>query len=151
MRASGANRFSVPWRRTGRKLPNFGGTCWPGYNRRMGLDLTVMASHFRDRRGEMLPTATLRFDRDEMLFSQLSADATPCLVRRLSDGLTVGVHEDAGLRFASVDRYDRPLTCTTSDELRRLVVPDDTAAWNRAILAFLLALPSDVRIVLYWC
>lgn len=71
----------------------------PGYNRRMGLDLTAMASNFRDRRGEMLPTAVLRFDRDAMLFAQMAADATPCLVDRLPDGLAVGVHEDAGLRF----------------------------------------------------
>jgi hypothetical protein len=117
----------------------------------MGLDLTVMASHFRDRRGEMLPTATLRFDRDATLFEQLAADATPCLVRTLPDGLSVGVHEDAGLRFVTMDRYDRPLTCTTPEDLHRLVVPDDTAVWNRAILAFLLALPPDARIVLYWC
>src|SRR5262249_46544338 len=31
----------------------------------MGLDLKVMASHFRERRGEVLSTATLRFDRDD--------------------------------------------------------------------------------------
>jgi hypothetical protein len=117
----------------------------------MGLDLTVMASHFRDRRGEMLPTATLRFDRDDRLFSLLAADGTPCLVQLLPDELKVGIHEDAGLRFVSADRYDRPLTCTTPEDLRRLVVPDDTAAWNRAIVAFLLALPPDTRIVLYWC
>jgi len=117
----------------------------------MGLDLTVMTSHFRDRRGEMLPTATLRFDRDAALFAQLAADATPCLVDRLPDGLTVGVHEDAGLRYTAVDRYDQPLTCTTPERLRRLVIPDDTAAWNRAIIAFLLALPDDARIILYWC
>ena len=117
----------------------------------MGLDLTVMASHFRERRGEILPTATLRFDRSAALFAQLARDATPCLVDRLPDGLTVGVHEDAGLRFVTTDRYDQPLTCTTPRDLRRLVIPDDTAAWNRAIFAFLLALPPDTRIVLYWC
>src|SRR4051794_41697491 len=55
----------------------------------MGLDLTVMASHFRDRRGELLPTATLRLERDSALFAQLSADATPCLVRPLPDGLNL--------------------------------------------------------------
>lgn len=117
----------------------------------MALDLTVMASHFRDRRGEMLPTATLRFDRDTALFAQLAADATPCLVDRLPDGLTVGVHEDTGLRFVATDRYQRPLTFSTPEALRRLMVPDDTAPWNRAIVAFLLELPPDARIVLFWC
>jgi hypothetical protein len=116
----------------------------------MGLDLTVMASHFRDRRGEILPTATLRFDRDDRLFSQLARDAVPCLVHLLPDELKVGVYEDAGLRFAAVDRYEQPLTCTTPESFRQLVIPPDTAAWNRAIISFLLALPPDTRIVLYW-
>jgi hypothetical protein len=62
----------------------------------MGLDLTVMASHFRDRRGEMLPTATLRFDRDATLFAQLAADATPCLVRPLPEGCRWGAPRPRG-------------------------------------------------------
>lgn len=117
----------------------------------MGLDLTVMASHLRERRGELLPTATLRFDRDARLFAQLAADATPALVRPLPEGLTVGCYEDAGLRFTDTDRYGNRLSWLTPEELRRLAVPDDTAPWNRAILAFLLALPPGDRIVLYWC
>lgn len=32
-----------------------------------------------------------------------------------------------------------------------MTVPDDLAPWNRAALAYLLALPPDARIVLYWC
>lgn len=117
----------------------------------MGLDLTVMASHYRERRGEMLPTAVLRFDRDTALFAQLAIDATPCLVRTLPDGLTVGTYEDTGLRYTDTDRYGNRLSFTTPAELRRLVVPDDTAQWNRAIIAFLMALSPDSRIILYWC
>jgi hypothetical protein len=116
----------------------------------MGLDLTVMASYLRERRGEILPTATLRFDRDGHLFRQLAANATPCLVRPLSDGLTVGNYEDAGLRFIDTDRYGNRLTFTTPAELQQLVIPD-TAPWNRAIFTFLLALPPDTKIILLWC
>lgn len=117
----------------------------------MGLDLTVLASNFRERRGEMLPTATLRFDRDTAIFSQLAPDATPCLVHPLPDGLTVGSYEDSGLRYTDADRSGNRLSFTTPVDLRRLVVPDDTAPWNRAIITFLLALPPDTRLVLYWC
>lgn len=117
----------------------------------MGLDLKVMASHFRERRDEFLPTAVLRFDRDDVLFAQLAPDAVPCLVRPLPEGLKVGCHEDAGLTYEHADRYGQPLTCTTATEVLRLRVPDDTAAWNKAILAFLTALPPDARIVLFWC
>lgn len=117
----------------------------------MGLDLTVMASHFRERRGEMIPTATVRFDRDTALFAQLAIDASPCLAHPLTDGLRVGVYEDTGLRFTDTDRYGHHLCYTTPSDLRGLVVPDDAAPWNRAIVAFLTALPPDTRLILYWC
>lgn len=117
----------------------------------MGVDLKVMASHFRERRGELLPTAVLRFDRDDGLFSQLGTDSEPGLVSPLPDGLSVANHDDDGLRYVSADANGRPLTYTTSYELRRLRVPADTVPWNRAILAFLLTLPPDTRIVLFWC
>ncbi|MBN9520116.1 hypothetical protein J0H58_16580 [bacterium] len=99
----------------------------------------------------MLSTATLRFDRDEKLFTQLSVDSKPVLVQPLPAGLKVGHHEDDGLRYDEVDRQGQPLTFTTPDALRRLQVPGETAPWNRAVLTFLLALPPDTRIVLYWC
>ena len=117
----------------------------------MGVDLKVLASHFRERRGEFLATATLRFDRDAGLFAQLAPDAEPRLTHPLPAGLKVGHHEDDGLRWDEADRQGRPLTFTTPAELRRLRLPDDIAPWNRAVLAFLLALPADARIILYWC
>lgn len=117
----------------------------------MGVDLTVMASHFRERRGEMLPTAILRFDRDTGLFAQLTPDASPSLVQPLPEGLVVGCHEDAGLRYTDVDRGGKRLTFTTPANLRLLTIPDEIAPWNRAILVFLLNLPADTCIVLYWC
>ena len=33
----------------------------------------------------------------------------------------------------------------------KLREPEDVSPWNRAVLAFLLALPPGSRIVLYWC
>src|SRR5688572_5358123 len=114
----------------------------------MGIDLQVMASSFRERRGELLPTATLRFDRDTRLFALLSLDATPCVVRPIPDGLQVGCYEDDGLRFTDVDRSGKRLTFTTPQDLNALLLPLDLAPWNRAVLAFLLTLPADTRIVL---
>jgi hypothetical protein len=117
----------------------------------MGVDLEVLASHFRERRGEMLSTARLRFDRDMRLLVQLEGQATPCLVHPLPEGLNVGVYQDDGLKFTVTDRTGQPLTYTTPADLLRLQVPDDIAPWNRAILSFLVALPPNTRIVLYWC
>src|SRR5580698_5044645 len=105
----------------------------------MGVDLKAMASYFRERGGEMLPTATVRFERDFGLFSKLSRDAVPCLVRSLPPDLKVGCYEDGGLVYNQVDRQGQPLTCTTSTELARLEIPEELSAWNRAVLTFLLA------------
>jgi hypothetical protein len=117
----------------------------------MGVDLKVFASHFRERRGEFLATATLRLDRDPGMLSQLAPDATPRLVHPLPEGLKVGHYEEDGLRYEATDRHGEPLTFTTPAELRSLRVPDEISPWNRAVLAFLLALPPDARVILYWC
>jgi hypothetical protein len=119
--------------------------------KKMGIDLEVMATRFRERRGEFLPTATLRFDRDSGLYEQLDRHATPCLVHPLPEGLKVGRYEDQGLTFTDVDRYANPLTFTTPADLSGLRVPDGIDPWNQAVLAFLLALPPEARIVLFWC
>jgi hypothetical protein len=117
----------------------------------MGVDLKVLASHFRERRGEFLATATLRLDRDAGLFAQLAPDAEPRLAQPLPAGLKVGHYQEDGLRWDEADNQGCRLTFTTPADLRRLRLPDDLAPWNRAVLAFLLALPPESRIVLYWC
>jgi hypothetical protein len=117
----------------------------------MGIDLKVLATSFREVRNEFLATATLRFERDSALFARLTLDATPCLVRPLPPGLRVGTYEDTGLTWTESDRYGKPLTFTTPSDLRRMEVPADLDPWNRAILAFIMALPEDTRIVLVWC
>jgi hypothetical protein len=117
----------------------------------MGIDLEVLTSNFRERRGELLATAKLRFDRDRRLLAQLSREAVPCLVQPLPPGLKVGHFEDAGLRHDDHDRYGNGLTFTTPEKVRRIRVPEDLCDWNRAVLAFLLALPPGARVVLYWC
>jgi len=117
----------------------------------MGIDLQVLASNFRERDGELLATASLRCDRDQRLLAQLAAEASPRLVHPLPKGLKIGHHDDQGLKFDDVDRYGKPLTYTTSADLRRLRLPADLAPWNQAVLAFLLALPPDAHLVLYWC
>jgi hypothetical protein len=53
--------------------------------------------------------------------------------------------------YTDTDRRGNPLTFTTPTMLRQLRLPEDTSPWNQAILAFLLALPPDARIILFWC
>jgi hypothetical protein len=95
----------------------------------MGIDLKMFASHFRERSGEFLATATLRFDRDAGPFAQLAPDVEPRMAHPLPAGLRVGHYEGDGLRWDEADRQGRPLTFTTPADLRRLRLPDDIAPW----------------------
>src|SRR5437868_1381468 len=101
----------------------------------MGIDLKILASHFREHRGEFLATASIRLDRDPRLLSLLSSDAVPRLVEPLPEGLKVGHYEDEGLRFDENDRYGKRLTFTSPDQIRSLASVEDISDWNRAALA----------------
>lgn len=117
----------------------------------MGIDLQVLATNFRERGGEFLATATLRFDRDTRLLALFSATADPCVVQPVPTNLMVGHYDDAGLRFDTLDRFGNHLTYTTPRSMRVVRFPGDLSVWNTAILSFLLALRQDARLVLYWC
>ena len=117
----------------------------------MGIDLKILASNFRERRGELLSTASLRIDRDPRLLALFTTEAIPCLVTAIPEGLKVGHYEDDGLKFAETDRYGQRLTFTTPEQLHSIQTIDDLSEWNRAVLAFLLTLPAGTKIVLYWC
>lgn len=117
----------------------------------MGIDLQVLATNFRERSGEFLATASLRFDRDPRLLAVFAATADPCVVDPVPIGLKVGHYDDEGLRFDTLDRFGNHLTFTSPKCLRTARFPDNLSAWNTAILNFLLALPPDARLVLYWC
>lgn len=117
----------------------------------MGIDLKLLASNLRERRGELLSTASLRLDREPRMLSFLSREAVPCLVQPLPEGLKLGHYEDDGLKFEATDRYGQPLTFTTPELLRSIRAIEEFSEWNRAVLAFMLALPPGSRIILYWC
>lgn len=117
----------------------------------MGIDLRALASNFRERGGELVSTASLRFDRDARLLALFTPNAKPCVVQPLPTGLKVGHYEDDGLKFDEKDRYGQPLTFTNSELLGQLPAIDEISEWNRAILTFLLSLPTTTKIVLYWC
>lgn len=125
----------------------------------MGIDLKLLASNFRERRGELLSTASVRLDRDPRLFALFSKDATPPVVEPLPKGLKIGHYEDEGLRFDDKDRYRNDLTFTTPILLRGLTEKlkkagmeiAEISEWNRAALAYVFALPNETKVVLYWC
>src|SRR4051794_27233507 len=117
----------------------------------MGIDLKILATSLRERNDEFLATATLRFERSVLLLSLFALESSPCLVRPLPPNLKVGHYEESGLRFDQVDGRGKPLTYTTPEILGGVRFPEDLGDWNTAVLRFLLALPPQSRLVLYWC
>ena len=117
----------------------------------MGIDLQFLASNFRERDGKMLATTSVRADRDPRFLSLFAKNAVPSIVQPLPPDLKVGYYEDEGLKYDDKDSYGQPLTFTTPEQLKKLPPIEEINAWNRAALAFLLALPLGTRIVLYWC
>lgn len=68
-------------------------------------------------------------------------------MRPIPEDLQVGHYEDEGLRFDRTDRQGNLLTYTTPAHLRSA----EHGPWNQAVLAFLLALPPETRVILYGC
>lgn len=118
----------------------------------MGMDLKLLATYFRERNGQFLSAASLRLERDNRLFHHLRCPGDSSGTHPyIPENLVIGHYEDEGLRFDTTDSYGQRLTFTTPKLLKTNVVPTDFEGWNRAILAFVMALPADARIVLYWC
>ena len=48
------------------------------------------------------------------------------------------------------DRNGAPLTFVYAEELRKVKLPEDSSPWNKAVFAFIKALPRDTPIILMW-
>jgi hypothetical protein len=97
----------------------------------------------------------LRFAGDYELFGQLRdlshyTEKMPTITPRpLPEALWVESYGEPGCTRS--DKYGNPLTFVYAEELRRLAVSETTAPFNRAIVAFLHALPPETPVILMWC
>jgi len=121
----------------------------------MGLDLTLLP--LRDPRevGEVSVLAynRLSFDRDSELFGQITdIDGSEPTIKPLAipPQMWVTTYEDEGLDRTRTDKYGTELTFVYAKELKKLKLPEDVSARNRAIKAFVDALPNDTPIILWW-
>lgn len=62
----------------------------------------------------------------------------------------VVVSEEEGLRRTREDPYGTGLTFVYAQQLKELKLPDDASPKNKAIKAFVDALPPETPIILYW-
>jgi len=122
----------------------------------MGLDLTLLP--LRDARsiGEAsaLCHDRLTFDRDYEIFGQIidcGEGKKPTIkTNPIPPQMWVEIYEDEGIERTREDKYGTVLTFIYAQQLKELKVGDDATSRNKAIKAFIDALPSDTPIILFW-
>ncbi|MDP3934965.1 MAG: hypothetical protein Q8Q46_02005 [Candidatus Giovannonibacteria bacterium] len=62
----------------------------------------------------------------------------------------VRTYEDEGIEKTREDKYGDELVFVYAQQLKKLKMPDDASPKNKAIKAFVNALPDDTPIILYW-
>lgn len=89
----------------------------------------------------------LRFIDDEGIFAKLKAIDSSPLPRRMR--LKVQSDDETAFETAK-DGLGNELAITWARELQSLEVPDDAHFKNKAIMAFIKALPDDMPFILWW-
>lgn len=97
----------------------------------------------------------LRFDQDYNILGQFTdaIDCVPTIIRGqpLPQDCEIRIYGEEGEETTYYDRSGNPLTYVYAEELKRqLHIPDDVSPWNRAMKAFIDALPPRTAIVLMW-
>jgi hypothetical protein len=121
----------------------------------MGMDLKLLP--IRSRGSDVwFVHDGLRMERDTAIFEQIASahfptDEGQVPTYPIGPLARVTFAEDPKDREYSLDAYRRPLTYALARDLVQCVIMGTTAPWNRAIWAFLAALPGDTVVVLWWC
>ncbi|KXK08790.1 MAG: hypothetical protein UZ21_OP11001000345 [Microgenomates bacterium OLB22] len=120
----------------------------------MGLDLTLIlvnepgginkVSHYAKN--------TLRLEREGFYGQFLSSQGDPAKVqaRPIPKRLWVGVYTDEGLQMTREDAYGEELMWLYAHELLATLSLCVRNRWNKAIMAFIKAIPPETPIILYW-
>lgn len=111
----------------------------------MSLSLTLAFERYAGLSGPILCAEQHRLDwQDRDAFSLLMAEAIP-----LPHG--VDWSDDEGIKTRHTDPYGTPLTFVSAHTLaRHLASASLPTAYDKAVLAFVSALPPETRVVLWW-
>ena len=112
--------------------------------------------------GKLSPYTSLLFTRDYRIFGQFShfPDSLDqeCVVERpssiqvmsLPKGLKlVSVNED-GRRTGRKDGCGYEIVFVQAEQLKSLIIPEDTSPTNKAIIAYIRELPDDTIVIMEW-
>ena len=121
------------------------------------MDLTLLP--LRDLRAmgdtHVLCYDRLSFDRDYKIFGQLM-DMTPdepkptIKANPIPPQMWVETYEDEGVRETREDKYGTELTFVYAQQLKKLKVTTNSSPKNKAVKAFIDALPDQTAIILFW-
>lgn len=122
----------------------------------MGQDLTLLPLKGPRQMAEVsvLCYDRLSFDRDEEIFDQLidvgRGNKPTIKTSPIPPQMWVETYEDYGIKRRRDDKYGIELTFVYAEQLKKLKIGKDANAKNKAIKAFIDALPDDTPIILLW-
>ena len=122
----------------------------------MGLDLTLLPLMGPQEIGgkSALCHDRLSFDRDSSIFGQLTDLGYGCRptikANPIPPQLWVDVYEDEGIERTRTDKHGTELTFVYAQQLKMLEMRETASPKNKAIKAFIEALPNDTPIILLW-
>ena len=120
----------------------------------MGLDLTLFPLRGPQAMGDtsVLCHDRLSFDRDYEIFGQLTdcgeGNKPTIKVNPIPPQMWIETYEDEGIERTREDKYGSELTFVYAQQLKKLKMPDNASPKNKAIKAFVDALPVDTPIIL---
>lgn len=121
----------------------------------MGMDLTLLPL----KEGALSDTHVLcyerlSFDRNYKIFDQIKSDKSDIgeiETQSIPPQMWIETYEDEGIQATRKDKYGTELTFVYAQQLKKLKMPKVASPKNKAIKAFIDALPDQTAIILFWC
>jgi len=120
----------------------------------MSLDLKIIP--VEAKRWELQSGFGLQYERDSLMFVgdyrifEQIQETVP--THPLPEGVKLEVYSEGGIEHRRNDSYGDELTFVLAGDLKKIQWPTtELQPWNRAIKAFIKALPNDTCVILFWC
>lgn len=123
----------------------------------MGLCLTllVLKEPRQLTKTSVLCLERVNLDQDYAILGQLAqcrGHLKPTIqANPIPPQMWVETYEEEGVRRTRTDNYGTELTFVYAQQLKRLKMPGDASPKNKAVKAFVDALPNETPIILWWC
>lgn len=116
----------------------------------MSINLTLIPDRFGFSKGMSIHAHTMLplYWQDACFFTRLHNEAIP-----LKSPILL-YNDDEGMTSEAEDCYGDPLTYMPANLLcshLQYIIEENLKPWDRAVIAFVKALPSDMKVVLWWC